>query len=337
MRFLSSFLYVVFGVIFSTWLLDFLFEADLSWVILLVPMLLLVLFITAIGVAHLWMLASEKMMKSSGQLLSTRQMLWISLKCWAVLVMGVAIFVTFRWMWALLSDSIRDVVPWLEVFFYICTALLTIAALLSILLGQNLHEIRLVNAQNENQLLKAQLNPHFLYNTLNNIDALVWLDQDHASQAVGTLSDLMRYLTYSAKQERVTLAEEEAHLSQLVTLQRLRMEREDALIWNAQIENPKEGIAPLLMMPLVENCFKHCGNQNEPDAIRISVTEKNGVLIFHSDNNLPEEKSQKTEGRHGLGLTALRRRLAVLYPGRHSLAARTTETGRYEVDMQIRL
>ena len=337
MRFLSSFLYVVFGVIFSTWLLDFLFEADLSWVILLVPMLLLVLFITAIGVVHLWMLTSEKMTKSSGQLLSTRQMLWISLKCWAVLVMGVAIFITFRWMWALLSDSIRGVVPWLEVFFYVCTALLTVASLLSILLGQNLHEIRLVNAQNENQLLKAQLNPHFLYNTLNNIDALIWLNQDHASQAMGNLSNLMRYLTYSAQQERVTLAEEEIHLSQLVALQRLRMQSADALIWNTQIENPKAGIAPLLMMPLMENCFKHCGKLNEQDAIRISITEKDGILVFHADNNLPEKKTHKTEGRHGLGLTALRRRLALLYPDQHSLVANTTESGRYEVDMQIRL
>ncbi len=337
MRFLSSFLYVLFGVVFSTWLLNFLFEADLSWVILLVPMLLLVLFITAIGIAHLWMLASEKMMKSSGQLLSTRQMLWISLQCWAVLVMGVAIFVTFRWMWALLSDSIRGVVPWLEVFFYISTSLLTVAALLSILLGQNLHEIRLINAQNENQLLKAQLNPHFLYNTLNNIDALIWLDQDNASQAMGNLSNLMRYFTYSAKQERVTLAEEETHLSQLVALQRLRMQQKEALIWNPQIENPKAEIAPLLMMPLVENCFKHCGNLNEPDAVRISVSEKDGILFFHSDNNLPAEKKQATAGRHGLGLTALRRRLALLYPERHGLETRTTENGRYEVNMQIKL
>lgn len=337
MRFLSSILYVAIGVTFSAWILNLLFDADLSWVILLVPMLLLLLFVTAIGIVHLWMLGTEKRMKSSGLMLTTRQMLWLSLKCWAVIVMGVAIFVTFRWMWALLSDSVQAIVPWLEVVFYVFCALLTVAALLSILLGQNLHEIRLVNAQNENRLLKAQLNPHFLYNTLNNIDALIWLNRDYASRAVGNLSELMRYFTYSARQENVTLQEEERHLSQLVSLQQLRMPREDALVWNPQIGNPQARIAPLLIMPLLENCFKHCGDLNEPNAICIYLSEKDGLLHFRSDNNLPAGDSTDKSVRHGVGLNALRHRLELLYPDRYRLTAQAVGTVRYEVDLQIRL
>ncbi len=336
MRFLSSLLYIIVGAIFSAWLLNALFEADLSWVIILIPMMLMVLFVTAIGIVHLWLLLSERMMKSSGLLLSTRQMLWLSLKCWAVIVMGVALVVTFRWMWALLSDSVRQLVPWLEVLFYVFCALLTVAALWSILLGQNFHEIRLLNAQNENRLLKAQLNPHFLYNTLNNIDALIWLDQDRASRAVGNLSDLMRYLTYASRQESVSLDEEQQHLSQLVALQRLRMPVDDALQWTPEVENPQARIAPLLIMPLVENCFKHCGNLNESGAIRLSLSERDGILRFRSDNNLPSAPPSHS-GSHGLGLNTLRRRLELLYPDNYSLSVGPTGKGRYETELQIRI
>ena len=148
----------------------------------------------------------------------------------------------------------------------------------------------------------------------------MWLDQERASQAVTHLSDLMRYLTYSSRQKKVGIREEIAHLDQLVELQRLRMSNDKALTFTYDIDGTNQTIAPLMMMPLVENCFKHCGNIDEDGAIRISLTLKDGEMTFTTDNNLPaDEATIKDKKKGGIGLVVLRRRLSLIYPDRYVL------------------
>ena len=274
----------------------------------------------------------------------SREMLWLYLRCWLVLVCGITLAVVFYWLHNLLPETIKDLTESLYNLFYIICAFLTISSLLSIILREDLHEIKLQNAENENQLLKAQLNPHFLYNTLNNIDALVWLDQERASKAVTTLSDLMRYLTYSSKQDKIAIKEDVAHLQQLIALERLRTSNDAALSFEMNIDDEDEKIAPLMMIPLVENCFKHCGNINETDAVKISVTLKDKQLIFITDNNISQDNptedivltQSKTKNKGGIGLVVLRRRLSLLYPKRYTLLTERKEN-RYNTTLRIQL
>ena len=259
------------------------------------------------------------------QIYTGKRLFYLYLKCWTIVL---AVFSMFFW-------------GHLDFLSIILVLLLAVLAFFGIIQGENLAEIRLLQSQSENMMLRSQLNPHFLYNTLNNIDALIWLDQTKASAAVNNLSGLMRYITYSARQESVPIGEEIHNLQLLVELQRLRMTDPASLRFEASTDNPKKMIAPLLLLPLVENCFKHCGNLNEAGAIVISIEVKNGLLHFCSDNNLPEageeaENVEKKKKRRGIGMVILQRRLSMLYSTDY-LFEYGVQDNRYITHLQVRL
>lgn len=338
--FLFPVLYLIVGTFITIELLQIIISASsIGYLVLLVPMTLLTILLTVIGIVNAWV--QYRMIKHD--LLHTygvKEMLWLYFRCWIVLSCGITLAVVFYWLHDLIPEDIQMLIHNLYIFFYIICAFLTLSALLSIIWHEDLNEVKLINTENENQLLKAQLNPHFLYNTLNNIDALVWLDQDRASQAVTKLSDLMRYLTYSSKQKEVTIEEEVCHLNQLIDLQRLRVNNEIALSFTADIDNEQERIAPLMMIPLVENCFKHCGNIDEDDAVNICLTLKDGKLEFSTDNNINPDIAgadrPKDKKKGGVGLVVLRRRLSLLYPDRYTLLNESKD-GRYRTVLNIKL
>ena len=313
-------LYLLIGTFITIELLKIILSSSsIGYLVLLIPMTLLTILLTVIGIVNAWV-QYRMLMHNMVHTYGMKEMLWLYFRCWIVLSCGITLAVVFYWLHDLIPADVQSLVHNLYTFFYIICGFLTVSALLSIILREDLNEIKLLNSENENQLLKAQLNPHFLYNTLNNIDALVWLDQERASQAVTRLSDLMRYLTYSSRQKKVGIREEIAHLDQLVELQRLRMSNDKALTFTYDIDGTSQTIAPLLMMPLVENCFKHCGNIDEDGAIRISLTLKDGEMTFTTDNNLPaDEATIKDKKKGGIGLVVLRRRLSLLYPDRYVL------------------
>lgn len=323
---LLPFLYLLVGSLATAVLVQrVLYYADVTWLVMLLPMVMIAVLLFVVGMANVWL--QYRSWDDAGLLLqfSDRSLFWIYLRCWGVVMAGLTLGVIFAWMYQLLPNYLQELFQTFRLFYYVICTFLTITALMSIVLGVNLQEIRLRNAQSENQLLKAQLNPHFLYNTLNNIDALIWLDQERASAAVTSLSSLMRYMTYSARQEKVSLAEEVKALQQLCELQRLRMSGTDALI----LEVPNESslhldVAPLLLLPLAENCFKHCGATNEPNAICIRLSVLHNQVVFTTDNNLPAEAPTPLTGSssHGVGLTVLRRRLELLYPKHYSFEAK---------------
>lgn len=316
-----------------------LYYADVSWLVLLLPMLLVSVFLFVVGLAQVWL--HWRTSRDEGPLpqYGDRRLLWLYFRCWGVIICGLTLGVVFAWMCQLLPSYLQELFHNFTLLFYIILTLLTITALMSIVLGENLDEMRLRNAQTENQLLKAQLNPHFLYNTLNNIDALIWIDQEGASAAVTGLSGLMRYMTYSARQEKVPLADEVHALQQLCSLQRLRMTDAQAL----QLSVPDASrlhvqVAPLLLIPLVENCFKHGGATNEPNAVCIRLEVGEGTIHFATDNNLRDpdttaDASHRTAA-HGVGLTVLRRRLDLLYPGRYRFQAQR-EGDRFRTSLTI--
>lgn len=305
--------------------------ASTMWLLLLLPMLMVTVLLTVVGIVNVWL--QYRTHSEAGLLMqpSHVHLVWLYFRCWAVVMAGLSLGIVFAWMCQLLPDYLRELFRVYQLFFYAICTFLTVSALMSVVLGVNLEEIRLRNAQSENQLLKAQLNPHFLYNTLNNIDALIWLDQERASSAVTSLSSLMRYMTYSARQEKVPLADEARAITQLCDLQRLRMPKPECLTFevlepsSSEVVRKDRMIAPLLLVPLVENCFKHCGSTSEPGAICIRLVQDVERITFSTDNNLPPEADAEVQkapvGQHGVGLTVLRRRLELIYPERYSFTA----------------
>ena len=173
-------------------------------------------------------------------------------------------------------------------------------------------------------MLKTQINPHFLFNTLNNIYSLTSRKSDRAPEAVLRLAESMRYLLYDSSADTVTLSQELTHLRSFLDLQRLRLpasEAHTAIVLSTH--GPVEAappVAPLLLLPLVENAFKH-GDLTARPAVSIQLSQQpDGSLHFTVDNAVdPTAAGPALEQPGGVGLSNLRRRLALLYPGRHRL------------------
>ncbi len=182
--------------------------------------------------------------------------------------------------------------------------------------------------------LKNQLNPHFLFNTLNNISSLTQIDADQAQESIAQLSDLLRYAMYETDKPLVPLAGEVEFMNNYIELMRLRCGA------NTQVEvqlRPAQGVMvpPLLFISLIENAFKHGVSSNLPSAIRIRLEVADGVLTFVCDNtNHP--KDDKDRSGSGIGLENTRRRLQLLYPDRHEWQ-QTLNADIYHIQITIRL
>mgnify|MGYP001040321275 FL=1 len=169
--------------------------------------------------------------------------------------------------------------------------------------------------------LKNQLNPHFLFNTLNNISSLVQIDPDEAQESISQLSDLLRYALYDSNQKMVPLCGEIDFMKNYIRLMQLRCpDRTDVQVdLNCPAGNPE--ILPLLYISLIENAFKHGLSNSHDSFIHIRLNEENGALVFTIENsNFP--KNANNHSGSGIGLENLRRRLELVYPGKYEL---TTE------------
>ena len=167
--------------------------------------------------------------------------------------------------------------------------------------------------------LKTQINPHFLFNILNSIYALALERSDRTAGAVVKLSSMMRYVLLEAGRDRVPLEQEIAYLTDYTLLQQTRFE--DALDLDFTITGQPDGktIAPLLLIPFVENAFKHGVNPEQPSAILIRIDIGGSDFRLHVANKKVVAKTLPS-GPAGLGIDNTRQRLGILYPGRHTLS-----------------
>ena len=164
--------------------------------------------------------------------------------------------------------------------------------------------------------LRAQLNPHFLFNTINDIYALVYQKSDAAPGALLKLSELLRYVLHEARHDRVLLAKEINYLNGLIDLQRIGSKGSLCLDYQTHGQLNGQDIAPMLLVSFVENAFKH-GVANEPDnPIQLRVDLTATTLDFRLYN---AKNGQQKDHTGGIGLANVRRRLALLYPHRHTL------------------
>lgn len=183
--------------------------------------------------------------------------------------------------------------------------------------NQNLQDRTALENQslrNELAMLKAQLSPHFLFNTLNNIDSLIYKSQDEASAMLIKLATLLRYMLYESDGKEVPLEKEMTYIRQLTALQRLRFEQPDYVELTVDQEVNDVTIAPLLFLPFIENAFKFVSQPESMPAIRIHVNATGKAIKLMCQNYFNPNASNAVEQRQGIGLANARRRLELLYP-----------------------
>jgi LytS/YehU family sensor histidine kinase len=177
--------------------------------------------------------------------------------------------------------------------------------------------------QSELELLRSQLSPHFLFNTLNNLYGLSITQQDKIPFLIVKLSDLLRYSVYDTKQTFVPLNKELAYIHNYIELEKIRMG--DRLLLKMDVSDSEEAIIsipPMLLIVFIENAFKHSKNSyNEIIKINISLKVNETGIIFNIDNTCGEATGSNPylEKESGVGLSNAIRRLELLYPGKHSL------------------
>jgi LytS/YehU family sensor histidine kinase len=182
--------------------------------------------------------------------------------------------------------------------------------------------------------LKSQVNPHFLFNILNNICSLARKKSDNTENAIIQLSRIMRYMLYDSKDEKVSLEKEVEYLQNYIDLQRLRIS--DSVIINFNIEGNMDGkmVEPMLLIPFVENAFKHGVSYLDESNIDIVLKVANGNLHFRVENNRIKKNDDPVQQESGIGLKNVLRRLELLYPGKHIIKIEET-IAKYIVNLEI--
>ena len=170
----------------------------------------------------------------------------------------------------------------------------------------------------ELQNLKSQLNPHFLFNTLNNIYSLIQLDTARAQQAVLDLSRMLRYVLYDSSRPEVPRADEIAFLRDYIELMRIRLPRHVRVYVSLPDTPSQTPVAPLLFISLVENAFKHGVSNDKASHILIDLHEIEGQLICRIENSLFPKSPESDRSGSGIGLPNLVKRLEMIYPGRYT-------------------
>ncbi|MCX2452849.1 sensor histidine kinase [Pedobacter sp. PLR] len=188
--------------------------------------------------------------------------------------------------------------------------------------------------------LKSQLNPHFLFNTLNSIYILNMKEDEAAADVILDLSDTLRYTLYESNKEKVRLQQEIDFLNNYVNLERVRLNKKTSVVVNCDLSGVDAlSISPLLMFPFLENAFKHgLGNSIENPWLEINVKVLDNTFHFDIKNSKEAEKNNNELKEYfgGIGVENTKKRLALLYPNRHILEIKSTSEY-YHTNLKIKL
>ncbi len=200
-----------------------------------------------------------------------------------------------------------------------------------------LQEAESKQLQAELTLLRSQVHPHFLFNTLNNLYALTLERSDRASEGILMLSELMRYVLDGSGRKTVPLEEELKFTRDYVALEELRLSGQPDIRVHAEAGTDAVEIAPLLLIPFVENAFKHgAATPSGERFVHIDTRVENGRLRFTMQNSKSSTPHRDSARASGTGLANVKRRLELLYPGAHRLETRD-QGERYCVELEIQL
>lgn len=184
----------------------------------------------------------------------------------------------------------------------------------------------------EIKFLKAQINPHFVFNTLNNIYSMVYFQSEKSLPAIAKLSEVMRFTTYYSQRERINLTEEINYIKAYIELEQFRHTESDFVNLNIKTDDENIEIPPYILSPLIENALKHGLASNEhPILVEISTDSKK--ISFFVRNEIGRQKKDKLGG---IGLDNLKKRLELYYPNAHQLGL-TNENNQFTALLQIDL
>jgi len=177
-----------------------------------------------------------------------------------------------------------------------------------------------IKLEMELKLLRSQISPHFLFNILTNLVSLARKKSDQLETSLLMLSGLMRYMLYDSG-KKISLEQEVEYLESYIALQTLRFGRDVRIVSNIELshEDANYTIEPMLLIPFVENAFKHGTDYVNQPVIDINLTVKEGELVFQVKNKFDRETDTSKDKSSGIGLSNVRSRLTLLYPGRHDL------------------
>ena len=201
-----------------------------------------------------------------------------------------------------------------------------------------LQAIREKHLHTELELLKSQINPHFLFNALNNLFGMVKRVDERSAKGIATLSHLMRYMIHEANVNHIELQKEIEQIKRLIELQRLRFSDDDNISIEFNVRGETHGVTlpPMLLIPFVENAFKHGISLSNPSYINIDIDRTEGSLAFVVRNSDHARSNSSSNSPSGIGLQNVKRRLELLFPGTHDLQI-TSDDDDYSVRLKIPL
>ena len=194
-------------------------------------------------------------------------------------------------------------------------------------------ELNRKNYEMELDLMDARLNPHFLFNTINNIDVLIGQDPEKASAYLNKLSEILRFMLYEGKMGEVDISKELHHIENYLEIQKLRSANPDYVTYQFEWQTDVFLLQPMLFLPFIENAFKHSESVKKENAIHIHFLIRKDKVEFTCRNRFSPSRVPVME-TGGLGNSLIRRRLELLYPQRHQLK-QWVEDGEYCVTLTV--
>jgi sensor histidine kinase YesM len=192
------------------------------------------------------------------------------------------------------------------------------------------------NMKTELSFLRSQISPHFMFNVLNNIVALARLKSEKLEPTIFKLSSLMRYMLYQSDEKKVPLQKEVEYLKSYIDLQQLRFGEKVTINLSVNITDDQIEIEPMLLIPFVENAFKHGTGYIAQPQIDIELSETAHALQFSVKNKFSSNQNEPKDDTSGIGLVNVERRLALLYPQAHELHI-LQQDGWFNVSLQLKL
>jgi two-component system LytT family sensor kinase len=237
--------------------------------------------------------------------------------------------------WAHWKDRVYDnMIP----HFFLVTAGAAIKLMFDYTrMQQRLAEVAKEKAETELSFLKSQINPHFLFNSLNAVYFLIKKDNPEARQALHAFSEMLRYQLYEMNDDKIPIEKEIRYLEDYMALQQLRKDEKYTVEFSCSEEVKGFSIEPLLLIPFLENAFKHISHYDkELNFVRVGLERRNGTFTFRVENSREEQQGIRPVTGGGIGLPNVKRRLELLYPGKHQLSIKETED-LYSVNLNLQL
>lgn len=189
----------------------------------------------------------------------------------------------------------------------------------------------------ELNFLKAQINPHFLFNTLNNLYYLAFSKSDNTTTVIEKLSQMMRYMIYDSNHPKVPLDKEIEYMKNYISLEQLRLNNQVPIRFKIEGNTENKWIAPLIFITFLENAFKHGLNNHTADAwVNVSIKLNGNQCTYLVENSKLPPANDTKEGKSGVGLQNVQRRLELSYPGQYTLTV-SDNADRYAVQLNITL